>query len=1154
MKINKITIHNLASITDAVVDFNAVPLKDADVFLISGETGAGKSTILDAICLALYKNTPRLKNTRMKGEAEDAKEGKSLNASDPRLLMRHNTGEASATLEFIGNDGHEYTAEWSVSRARKKAKGNMQGVKWTLTDHNTKKTFSKDADIKDCINTAVGLDFDQFCRTTMLAQGEFTKFLNSDDSEKAAILEKITGATEYKRIGMNIFKLFKEKENEYNAIKIQIETASGGLLEEERIKELNERKEEIGKDTEEIGKTLEQSDTKLKWLGDKDSNYKALEATTKNIKEIAEQLGSGETAEKRLLASQWEETGELRRHRAEIRKGEKLQSDREAELKKATEKFGKIADTVALISEGKKRTASRVDKVVAKLATMEAIAPLLEEAGKWEERLQGVIDRKNKLADTKMKAAELEKKVEEKEKPGFNKAASEYKEARQSVEHLEKGYRKLKEEVEAENLKEKREQKERLRQEIDRIIRLEEKISETDRKADERVKAEKELERLEKSIGDKKKELETEEKLCAGKSEEKERLRHDYEICSKSADEFAVKLRAELQAGDVCPVCGQKILAKIEEDSMLPASVKELKEKYERALEEYEKLDSKVKRLGGIISGDEERLAMDRKRHAENKEVENSWLDAKRKADELGLSVAESYSGEAAEALQEEIQEKKKGKEEEFRMLGEKISKGEGIESQALHAEKELDKERKLMEGKRKAKEQKEKAYNKSITEIAGQKTLQTNVENELAQEFSTLDNELAAFMPDYDWHEETERYKDELKEHARLFRSLTEERKELKDKKNLASTAVEHFNNAVKNLGESILHTSGDGKSGADDEEIGSVMAKEPIDDCIHKITRIQSEIISIRDRMAENSQVINRYKEDCDIFLREHPEYTEERIVALEAVKESEIKNLKENIKNLEDSLKAEKGKEELLKKQQASLEESRPDFKEEETKERLKNEISELTEKTKALSRELGEIASQLKRDGDDREKLKKIILKKEEYEKEYKDWHELNALFGDSNGTKFSKIALSYILANLVGLANNYMKLLTDRYRLLCRPGSYLILIEDRYQGYARRSTSTISGGESFLVSLALALGLGDMGQGISADTIFIDEGFGSLSGEPLRRSIDTLRTLQTKTGKHVGIISHVPELRERIPVKIRVERQPGSAEATIQIEG
>ena len=172
MKINKLTIHNIASIEDAVIDFTAEPLASSEVFLITGNTGAGKSTILDAITLALYNNTPRLENTSVKGAAPNG-DG-DMKVTDVRQLLRSGSTEGYVELKFTGSNGVSYRATWSVKRANNKVEGNMQNVKRELTNLDNNNSITGFREIDKEILLAIGLDFNQFCRTTMLAQVEDT--------------------------------------------------------------------------------------------------------------------------------------------------------------------------------------------------------------------------------------------------------------------------------------------------------------------------------------------------------------------------------------------------------------------------------------------------------------------------------------------------------------------------------------------------------------------------------------------------------------------------------------------------------------------------------------------------------------------------------------------------------------------------------------------------------------------------------------------------------------------------------------------------------------------------------------------------------------------------------------------------------------------
>lgn len=213
MKIKKLELHNIASIEDAVIDFQGAPLCSTDLFLITGTTGAGKTTILDGICLALYNTTPRISKG---GRDKENINRDDLSGKDPRNVMRQNTGYAYSKLYFSGNDGCEYCAEWSVERGKRRSvDAALSNALWSVTNITRNQnvsgsTSTKYKEVSEIITRAIGLDFDQFCRTTMLAQGEFTEFLKSDEDQKAAILEKISGSEKFRKMGKEIYRQFSE--------------------------------------------------------------------------------------------------------------------------------------------------------------------------------------------------------------------------------------------------------------------------------------------------------------------------------------------------------------------------------------------------------------------------------------------------------------------------------------------------------------------------------------------------------------------------------------------------------------------------------------------------------------------------------------------------------------------------------------------------------------------------------------------------------------------------------------------------------------------------------------------------------------------------------------------------------------------------------
>ena len=176
---------------------------------------------------------------------------------------------------------------------------------------------------------------------------------------------------------------------------------------------------------------------------------------------------------------------------------------------------------------------------------------------------------------------------------------------------------------------------------------------------------------------------------------------------------------------------------------------------------------------------------------------------------------------------------------------------------------------------------------------------------------------------------------------------------------------------------------------------------------------------------------------------------------------------------------------------------------------------------------------------------RQQQQALMLEITKVAQQVEDWGYLNALIGSKEGDKFRKFAQGLTLDNLVWLANNQLTRLHGRY-LLQRKASEALELEvvDTWQADAVRDTRTLSGGESFLVSLALALALSDLvSHKTRIDSLFLDEGFGTLDSETLDTALDALDALNA-TGKTIGVISHVEAMKERIPVQIKVKKING----------
>ncbi|WP_228150928.1 SbcC/MukB-like Walker B domain-containing protein [Malaciobacter marinus] len=199
-------------------------------------------------------------------------------------------------------------------------------------------------------------------------------------------------------------------------------------------------------------------------------------------------------------------------------------------------------------------------------------------------------------------------------------------------------------------------------------------------------------------------------------------------------------------------------------------------------------------------------------------------------------------------------------------------------------------------------------------------------------------------------------------------------------------------------------------------------------------------------------------------------------------------------------------------------------------------LQSTIDQLQETIGSISKELEINTQNIKKSED---KIKQLEKKKQAFQV----WVKLNDMIGSSQGDKFAKFAQGITLDQLIYLANKHLEILSPRYELQRNTESNKLLdieIIDGFQGDAVRGVNTLSGGESFIVSLSLALGLSSLAsQKISIDSLFLDEGFGTLDSDSLELALNALNQLQS-SGKMVGVISHVEALKERIPLQIKVE--------------
>lgn len=303
-----------------------------------------------------------------------------------------------------------------------------------------------------------------------------------------------------------------------------------------------------------------------------------------------------------------------------------------------------------------------------------------------------------------------------------------------------------------------------------------------------------------------------------------------------------------------------------------------------------------------------------------------------------------------------------------------------------------------------------------------------------------------------------------------------------------------------------------------------------------------ILGEITQIKNEITSASKEISSLEDSIKAWIENNQKnITSELLILFHSKSKEWIKQEKNLIENLNKSLLVAqttiKERQEKFNKHQAS--EDIP--LENESHEFLMHLVEELEERSESLTKRKNEIDVQLMNHQKNKELIQSFEQELLQKQEKYDNWAKLNDLLGSREGDKFKKIAQGYTLDILLSYANIHLQELTKRYKLEKIPDTLALQVIDNDSLGEVRSVHSLSGGESFLVSLALALGLSSLSSNqMKIESLFIDEGFGSLDVDTLSITMDALDNLQMQ-GRKIGVISHVEEMKERISTQIQVTK-------------
>lgn len=1232
MRILTLRLKNLNALKgEWKIDFTQSPFIDNGLFAITGPTGAGKTTLLDAICLALYHQTPRLGP---------------ISTSNNDIMTR-GTAECLAEVEF-DIKGKAYRAFWSMRRARGKVDGNLQSADVELAEVESGKVLATQVRPKsEEIEKLAGLNFARFTKSMMLSQGDFAAFLNANEADRAELLEELTGTEIYGQISQAVHQQFSDAKQKKKEFAIKLEGVT--LLSDEQITQLEEEQAQTKSQVATSNQTLVQLQKQQQWQ----QAFNANELTIKEASE-AQQSANNAITEARQELDLLTQSEPAEKLRLPFLQRNGLQQDVTRYKERLDEKAAQLPDlktqkaqrssevthaeqALVLTKQQSRELEKRINEQVIPLDNQ--IAQLTTEQQKANEnaaRLRQSINAltlkrteiENASAENKTKLVELETYLHEHHSlSGIAEFISGWSETARHIEHDKKQLETLTQNV--------NNHRQALSSLDDAIAKTNESLSALTQTFDDKnaqvAKCEKALqaalsdkpsdtnsanatskaslqqerdtklhhwdnvlqighiqqqylalEQEKVSLGAQKEDL---AKKLAQQQSDRQALVDAYKQTRSNLkdiealialDAEVAHLRAQLKSGEPCPVCGanehttstvvidvpetiqkrDSLKRQLDDIEQQGARAKEsvtqteftlaqVNKQLEQASGQRDTLLEKWQQISSVLSADIP--SFEKVDINTSQSVSQFTQQFKTRLDDISAQLTRLDECEqalnAAQQAKNEAQQLLQAKQSE---LAVSLQQRETLEKQFNERNTEL--------------ENKTKRINDGILALSETMTEHgADIHNLSIDGIATWLNEKAEALKTYKHnHQLHAKLKDELQEVSSTLLVVNRDIESAENQLKGVSEELVQLGNSLKALRDSRTTVFPEGNIAETRNKASAAqeMAERNVSECKSRLqqtdtilSRLEAEIAQLNEQLNEKELALSEATEHFNRQLASSPfadehafsnalldEETRNTLLELQKrlAQQKQQADLKlENALANEQSLKAHAN----AAQWQSELEEHGAQW--------LDSKITQQAQQRDTLLSSLGQIEQQLSANNQARERQQQLVDEMAAFEAYYDDITYLHSLIGSASGDKFRRFAQGLTLDNLVQLANQQLDKLHGRYQLIRKENEGLGLsVLDTWQGDVVRDTKTLSGGESFLVSLALALALSDLvSHKTSIDSLFLDEGFGTLDAETLDVALDALDNLNA-SGKMIGVISHIEAMKERIPTQLKVIKRNG----------
>lgn len=1255
MKIISLRFKNINSLKgEWKIDFSQEPFASSGLFAITGATGAGKTSLLDAICLALYHRTPR------------------LNEPSPadKVMTRH-TGECLAEVEFEVKN-KRYRAFWEVRRARGAAGGKLQPPRVELAEvasiestiintndaeANTKATgdtiiADKVKDKDNAIAEITGLDFGRFTKSMLLAQGGFAAFLNANPGERAELLEELTGTEIYGKISEEVFNRFREQEQ--NLANLREKSKNVDVLDAEALAELTLKQQQSEQSIKQQHANCSQYQTTLnsiQQLKKAEAQQQEAKANTKSaqhsIEAHAEELqhlansAPANTLRPLFNVANQEQNTLNALLLAATTLSKKHQQTEQQQLTLTPKQLAQQRTVYALSAEYKSTNALITEKIIPldehikqlsiqqselhteqhtteqQLAERKRQAETLADAIKtiyvdktnielylnqnashgqlqthlplWQAKLtdreklqQKLVDVRQAIFTAKTEAAKFKSiQIQQENKLKTEKARlTEYKNHEQNCLHA------LNTELNDETPEAVYENHERhLSQQdaLSRCIHLYESYQQQNAKSAEQAQRLSQKQQAQQEattdVENLRKQYLQQQKLI-GEIENTVKLERD--IASLQS------YRDKLHADEACPLCGATEHPAIETYQHTNSSESEVRLNIEK--QNLDKLADQVAAAKAELVSCETQCKSLEEAQAEIKqrmvEQAQAWHAP---ADTLGWAIAitdvttdaiaDATTNDKATipALIQQAQNNKQETEKRKRTI-EQLEQQWQASQKALvdhdHIHQNLHNNKKLfIEKKARSEDQLASLLSQQANAIAELSELEATLSQHLQNDYQW---QLPSLAEQQQWLQRCQTHSSRYQEHTKQLEQLqqnlsTQENRLLTLQHQVAdkTQSLAKLNAQLSKLEQTLTTLRAERHALFGDKDTAKQLhtlaaalseAEAQLKTLDDAAATANKALHTVQVQITENTQALLSQQTKVEAAQQQWQQalalspFTDEPAFSAALLNDEEHASLTALKQKLDDHLvkcmalqqQAEQAWQVAKEHEQQN---NQPPLNTQQSDAPSAEQLTALIEEANALittsNKQLGEIAQLLKSDDEKREQQKSLFAEIEQQEQSYDDWDTLKSLIGSSDGKKFRVFAQGLTLDHLIHLANVQLAQLYSRYQLNRKLGEALELeVVDTWQADAVRDTKTLSGGESFLVSLALALALSDLvSHKTRIDSLFLDEGFGTLDRETLDIALDALDNLNA-SGKMIGVISHVDALKERMPVQIEIRKMSG----------